>query len=593
MVKISQKLRESEKSGRLAWSFEYFPPKTLQGVSNLYDRIERMSSLGPSFIDITWGAGGTTSDLTTQFVKAAHSEFGLETCMHLTCTNMPVEMIDKALEEAYEFGCHNILALRGDPPRGQSEWTATEGGFSHAIDLVRHIRKKYGDHFDIAVAGFPQGHDSGLEREQELKFLKEKIDAGANFIFTQMFYDADLFIDWVRALRAAGISVPIIPGIMPIQTYASFERRTKFANTLIPRYILDQLEPIKEDDAKVRDVGTKIVADMCRKILNAGLGINFLHVYTMNLEKATKMLLQELNCVPHVDVVKTLPWRPSLTSKRRLETTRPIFWSNRAKSYISRTDSWDEFPNGRWGDSRSPAFGDIRDGYGAHINLEKSQALSLWGSPTSEEDVWELFANYCRGKVKTLPWSDGPTSKETTIISQQLANLNQLGYLTINSQPVVNGRPSNDPVHGWGPRNGYVYQKAYLEFFVSPERLEVLQSRFESDSSLTYYAVNQKGELSTNNTHEGPNAVTWGVFPGKEIVQPTIVEVVSFLAWKDEAFQLGRQWANFYEPSSPSHQLITSIMDTYYLVNLVHNDFMNPDPNYIFKVFNEEPASLN
>lgn len=249
--------------------------------------------------------------------------------MHLTCTNMPVELVDSALQEAYDSGCRNILALRGDPPRGVDEWKPTEGGFNHAIDLVRHIRNKYGDYFDIGVAGFPEGHPGSESPEIEIKHLKQKVDAGANVIFTQMFYDANVFIDWGRRLRAAGITIPIVPGIMPIQTFAAFKRRTSFAKTIVPQELWDLLEPIKDDDLKVREAGTKYVAEMCRKILTSGLGIHGVHCCqfcpsfyrqtdgvlmclpslepesdTMNLSRGTEMLLQELNFVPHSDIVK-------------------------------------------------------------------------------------------------------------------------------------------------------------------------------------------------------------------------------------------------------------------------------------------------
>lgn len=193
---------------------------------------------------------------------------------------------------------------------GKSEWEAVEGGFVHGIDLVRHIRKEYGDYFDIAVAGFPQ-HIClpAEERDQEMGWLKEKIDSGANFIFTQMFYDVQLFLDWVKAVRAAGITVPIVPGIAPIQTWNGFQRATSLAKITIPQTFRDALEPIQNDDEKVRAIGTKLVADMCRSILGANLGIKGLHFYTMNLEKGTKMLLQELNLVPRVETIKPLPWR--------------------------------------------------------------------------------------------------------------------------------------------------------------------------------------------------------------------------------------------------------------------------------------------
>lgn len=175
---------------------------------------------------------------------------------------------------------------------------------------MRHIRKLYGDYFDIAVAGFPQ-HQllPPAELAQELAWLKEKVDAGCNLIFTQMFYDVEVFFDWVKSVRAAGINVPIVPGIAPIQTWNGFQRATSLAKTVIPKSFSDALEPYQNDDEKVRAIGIKLVADMCRRILDADIGIRGLHFYTMNLEKATRLLLEELSLVPRVETIKPLPWR--------------------------------------------------------------------------------------------------------------------------------------------------------------------------------------------------------------------------------------------------------------------------------------------
>src|SRR6201996_128016 len=166
---IREMLAEAEAPGAPpSFSFEYFPPKTAQGVQNLYDRMERMYHFGPKFIDITWGAGGRIAELTTEMVVQAQTYFGLETCMHLTCTDMGEDKVNDALQKAYKAGCTNILALRGDPPREKEKWVAAEGGFQYARDLVRHIREKYGNHFDIGVAGYPEGCDDNKDEDMLL-----------------------------------------------------------------------------------------------------------------------------------------------------------------------------------------------------------------------------------------------------------------------------------------------------------------------------------------------------------------------------------------------------------------------------------------
>ena len=252
---------------------------------------------------------------------------------------------------------------------------------------------------------------------------------------------------------------------------------------------------------------------------------------------------------------------------RREEDVRPIFWKNRNKSYLTRTQDWDAFPNGRWGDSRSPAFGEL-DAYGIGLKGSNEENIKLWGQPKSIQDIATTFIRYLEKQLKSLPWSESPIASEADDIIQDLIQLNRRGILTINSQPAVNGAKSSDPVHGWGPQKGYVYQKAYLELLVCPRLIDELIRRVEEHSHFTYHAVNMAGQLKTNALSDGPNAVTWGVFPGKEIVQPTIVETVSFLAWKDEAFHLGLDWAKCHSSLTPSRHLIEGIMKTWYLVNI-------------------------
>jgi methylenetetrahydrofolate reductase (NADPH) len=179
--------------------------------------------------------------------------------------------------------------------------------FSHAVDLIKYIRQCFGDYFDIGVAGYPEGHPEAKDIHMDIQYLKQKVEAGATFIITQMFYDVDNFLHWVAQCRAAGIHVPIIPGIMPITSWADLLRRTRLMQTHIPQYILSALEPIKDDDAAVREVGTNLVADLCRKILESG--ILQLHFYTMNLEKATFMILDKLEITTAMNLKNPLPWR--------------------------------------------------------------------------------------------------------------------------------------------------------------------------------------------------------------------------------------------------------------------------------------------
>lgn len=278
------------------WSFEYFPPKTEDGVKNLYKRLGRMSHLSPLFIDVTWGAGGTTSELTLEISCSAQEKFGMETMMHLTCTNMPAEKLHNALVTAKAAGIQNILALRGDPPHGTTTWEKCESGFEHAADLVHYIRREFGDHFGICVAGYPEGHVDCPDLKSDLLYLKEKVDAGADLIITQLFYDVDLFLDFVKKARAIGITCPIIPGIMPIQNYSAFRRMTSFCKTKIPKQIEDRLELIKNDEDQVKAYGVELGIEMCKRILAAG--IPGIHFYTLNLDASVKNIIEGLGFIP-------------------------------------------------------------------------------------------------------------------------------------------------------------------------------------------------------------------------------------------------------------------------------------------------------
>lgn len=229
------------------------------------------------------------------------------------------------------------------------------------------------------------------------------------------------------------------------------------------------------------------------------------------------------------------------------------------------------------------------DGYGCSLKYTKEEALGLWDYPKSFQDITNVFYDYCTGKLKAIPWSDQSLSKETEVIAEKLAVLNLRGFLTINSQPVVNGCQSNHAVFGWGPANGYVYQKAYLEFFIPVHVLDPLLKRLQHFPTVTYYAVNKSGDLKTNSLKGAANAVTWGVFPGKEIIQPTIVDegllsfiLESFMAWKTEAFEIWSEWERIYETGSASQILLKEFAESCYLVNIVENDYMRGN---IFKIF--------
>lgn len=254
------------------FSFEYFPPKTETGVENLKKRILRMKELGPLFTDFTWGAGGSTSEITMQLCDTVKNKFGCVANMHLTCTNMPPEKVDEALADCKKCGVCNLVALRGDAPRGSEKWEATEGGFACAEDLCAYITKHHGNWFSVAVAGYPEGHPDNItvvegadvdaavavlsESEKtrysvstdaagnkvvmvcrddkykiEMDYLKKKIDSGGNLVITQMFLDADVFVAFMKDCKTWGINVPIVPGIMCLNGAGGLKRMVPMCKT--------------------------------------------------------------------------------------------------------------------------------------------------------------------------------------------------------------------------------------------------------------------------------------------------------------------------------------------------------------------------
>ncbi|CAN8061916.1 unnamed protein product [Agarophyton chilense] len=594
LPRIADKIRHRAEENRPFFSFEYFPPKTETGVSNLYQRVERMTAVEPLFCDVTWGAGGSTSGLTLELSGNIQKYLGVDVMMHLTCTNMPSGKVLEGLEGAKTRGIRNILALRGDPPAGK-EWSKCEDGFEHGTDLVRFIRANYGDYFGICVAGYPEGHPAGfldgkITMKQEMEYLKEKVEAGADFIITQMFYDVDTFLGFVRDCRDAGITVPILPGILPIQNYNGFKRMTGFCKTYVPQAILDAMEPIKDDDLAVKDFGIRLGVDMCKRILKSGLcpGIHF---YSLNLENSVMGIIDKLNLIPRTESIRSLPWRPATVDKRRNENVRPIYWANRPKSYLDRTSTWDDFPNGRWGDNQSPAYGDLSDyhllgGGGWASATQKTEAAKLYGEIKGFDDVANVFVRFQKGELKRLPWSETEElATETSVISAPLLWLNRNGLLTINSQPRVNAAPSADVTVGWGSNGGYVYQKAYVEFFAKSEIVDAMFEAASNYPSLTIYAATAgSDELRTTAKQKSTCAVTWGVFPDREIVQPTVVDPESFLVWKNEAFDVWTNvWADLYDENSSSRPILKELRDSLYLVNVIDNDFVGGDIFAIFK----------
>jgi len=576
-------------------SLEFFPPKTEIGMDNLACRIERMvCNLEPLFIDITWGAGGSTCDKSLSLAEYAQRYCGIDVLLHLTCLNMTFRDIKHVLDRAKAVGIQNILCLRGD-----TNLDRTGGDCEYAIELLEFIKKEYGNYFGLAVAGHPDKHPLSSNLDEEIDFLKLKVKAGADFIITQFFYDTYKFVDYVKKCRKAGITVPIIPGIVPIPSYSTFLRMTEFCQVGVPKEILQKINPVKNDDEAIKSIGCTLAFESCQIIFNELAGdIDGIHFYTLNLERSVTQILSELR--PHLELTKfsnksnskrSLPFRKSALPKREAEQIRPINWANRPKSYINRTDDWDEFPNGRWGDASSPAFGDTSyfcHDYSNNIISVEERCIILGEHPTSLHDIQNVFVNFIQGDSsrKFLPWCcEGVNlalQPETFLLKDKLIELNKLGLWTINSQPAVNGVSSSDPSFGWGGSGGYVYQKPYCEFFTQPHIAEALVSRIKSKyPSISLYAVNHdqtKVICSPNSVTEENivTALTWGVFPNREIAQPTIFDPNTYRnVWSEEAFSLWKTaWMNLYHFESEGFKIIEDIYQNFYLVAVLDNDYI-------------------
>ncbi len=278
------------RNGRPVFSFEFFPPKTPEGERNLYDALAELKPLDPAYVSVTYGAGGSTRDKTIEIVSKIKQEYGLEAMAHFTCVNATVEDLRSTLDEMVGVGIDNVLALRGDPPQGQEEWTKTEGGLEYSRELVEMIRSDYP--FTIGAACFPETHIHASSPEDDLRYLKEKVDAGARFLITQLFFDNALYEDFVERSRDIGIDVPIIPGILPITNIAQLKRITTMCGATIPEPLMRELDARAEKPEAVHDFGVAYATLQCAELLAKGApGIHF---YTLNRSPATRAILSAL-----------------------------------------------------------------------------------------------------------------------------------------------------------------------------------------------------------------------------------------------------------------------------------------------------------
>jgi methylenetetrahydrofolate reductase (NADPH) len=272
------------------FSFEFFPPKTDAGEANLYKALSELRELEPAFVSVTYGAGGSTREKTIEIVKRLKDEWGLEAMAHFTCVGATVPELRGTLDELRDAGIDNVLALRGDPPAGETEWTKTEGGLEYSRELVELLSGDYP--FAIGAACFPETHIHATSAEDDLRHLREKVAAGVDFLITQVFFENSYYFDFVARARAAGINAPIIPGIMPITRVGQVQKMAEMCGSAIPDALRGELHAREDDAEAVLDFGVAYATLQCAELLAAGApGIHF---YTLNRSPATRAILSAL-----------------------------------------------------------------------------------------------------------------------------------------------------------------------------------------------------------------------------------------------------------------------------------------------------------
>ena len=286
----SMKIKDRLSGKHFSLSFEVFPPVRDGNIENLYQAIEELSALQPHFISVTYGAGGTTRDKTIEIASKVNNDFGVTALAHLTCVQSTKEDIGSILSTLNENRIENILALRGDPPEGEKAFVKTAGGFDHANDLVAFIAER--EHFCIGVAGYPEKHIEAPSMEEDLKSLKRKVDAGADFIISQLFFDNDAFYRFRDMAMALKIRVPIIPGIFPLLNYKQILRISSLCGAKIPVRLGEKIEKLKDKPEEIEKYGIEYATRQAALLIENE--VPGLHFYSMNKSGPVKRIISDL-----------------------------------------------------------------------------------------------------------------------------------------------------------------------------------------------------------------------------------------------------------------------------------------------------------
>jgi methylenetetrahydrofolate reductase (NADPH) len=276
-------------------SCEFFPPRTAEAIPTVLRAIERVSAYQPDFVSVTYGAGGSTRAFTREITQWVKKETPLEVMAHLTCVAQTREEVHDVLQSLERDGIENIIALRGDPPQGQSTFVATQGGFAHASELIDHVKAHF--RFGIAAACYPEGHTESPDLESDIRYARLKVEKGADFLISQLFLDNRDYFFYVEQARQAGINVPIIPGILPILNTAQIRRFTALCGAKIPPDLDRELERLAEDEDAVRELGVNHATEQVRELWDSG--VPGVHFYVLNRSYSVARILDNLNLPGH------------------------------------------------------------------------------------------------------------------------------------------------------------------------------------------------------------------------------------------------------------------------------------------------------
>ena len=285
------RIGEAYEGERPVYSFEFFPPKTDEGAANLMRAAADLKeAVKPDFISVTYGAGGTTRDRTFEAVTKIHKDLGIRTMAHQTCVAATKNDIASTIERLWNAGIINVLALRGDPPGDDETFVPPENGYSHASDLIEWLREN--TEMEVGAACYPEKHPESPDEADDMKWTAHKVDVGASFLITQLFFDNSSYFDFVKRARENGIKEPIVPGIMPITNVSQIERFTKMCGATIPEELRERLHAVQDDPAVVMATGIEHAITQCRELLEGGAP--GLHFYTLNKSHATRSILAAL-----------------------------------------------------------------------------------------------------------------------------------------------------------------------------------------------------------------------------------------------------------------------------------------------------------